>query len=293
MGSTFKLTLCNVEKSDSLKFAVAWEEIYRIENLISSWIDSSEISRINNMAGISAVRVSKEVFKLLRLSDEIHTLTQGSFDLSVKPALKIWNWKFGKTPSDDEVKLVKSLVGFDKVLFTDSTHSVFLPINGMQLDLGGIGKGYAAFRVAKLWKEHGITSGAINAGGDLYVFGSSCSSDNWNISIRNPFKNNELIYTVNQTNISVATSGDYERFFIDNFITYSHILDPKTCRPIKGITSVTVFSKDPILADALATSLSVMGVKAGLDLVNQMDGIDAIIIKSDGQVFLSNQLLLD
>jgi thiamine biosynthesis lipoprotein len=292
MGSTFKLTLCNVKDNDSLKFILAWKEIDRIEKLISSWIDSSEISKINNMAGKAAVSVSEEVFKLLKLSQEIYFLTQGAFDLSIKPALKIWNWKSGKVPSGEEVKLAKSLVGFNKIVFTDSVYTVFLPIKGMHLDLGGIGKGYAAYCVAKIWKEQGISAGVINAGGDLYVFGNSCNSNDWNISIRNPLKNNEVIYTLKQTNISVTTSGDYERFFTKDSVKYSHILNPKTCTPVKGITSVTVFSADPVLADALATSLSVMGVTAGLDLINQMDGVDAIMIQSDGRVFFSNQLIL-
>ena len=291
MGSEFKLTLC-LTNSDSLSnaFKNGWKEIDRVEKLISSWIISSEVSRINQAAGIRAVIVSKELYQLLKYSNEIYQLTQGAFDLTIKPALNIWNWKTGKIPSNKEISKAKNLVGFQNIIFNDSIFSVFLPKKGMLLDLGGIGKGYASWCVAELWKRNGITEGAINAGGDLFVFGEACSKNDWDISIKNPFKKNEIIYTVKQTNISIATSGDYERFFEIDSLKYSHILNPKTCKPIKGITSVTVFAYNPTFADALATSISVMGVTVGLDLINQIDGVEAVFILSDGTVFLSDQL---
>ena len=291
MGSEFKLTLC-LTNSDSLSnaFENGWKEIDRVEQLISSWIISSEVSRINQAAGIHSVLVSKELYNLLRYSNEIHQLTQGSFDLTIKPALNIWNWKSGVIPSNKEITKAKKLVGFQNIIFNDSLFSVFLPKKGMLLDLGGIGKGYASWRVAELWKKNGITTGAINAGGDLFVFGKACSKSVWDVSIKNPFKKNEIIYTVKQTNTAIATSGDYERFFQIDSVKYSHILNPQTCKPIKGITSVTVFAYNPTFADALATSISVMGVTVGLDLINQIDGVEAIFILEDGTVYLSDQL---
>ena len=291
MGSEFKLTLC-LTNSDSLSnaFENGWKEIGRVEQLISSWIISSEVSRINQAAGIHSVLVSKELYNLLRYSNEIHQLTQGSFDLTIKPALNIWNWKSGVIPSNKEITKAKKLVGFQNIIFNDSLFSVFLPKKGMLLDLGGIGKGYASWRVAELWKKNGITTGAINAGGDLFVFGKACSKSVWDVSIKNPFKKNEIIYTVKQTNTAIATSGDYERFFEIDSVKYSHILNPQTCKPIKGITSVTVFAYNPTFADALATSISVMGVTVGLDLINQIDGVEAIFILEDGTVYLSDQL---
>ncbi len=291
MGSEFQLTLCVTDTSSlNIAFEVGWKEINRVEKLISSWINTSEISKINQAAGIQSVIVSEELFQLLKYSKEIHQITQGAFDLTIKPALKIWDWKSGKVPSDDEIYKAINLVGFQNIIFNDSLHSVFLPLKGMSLDLGGIGKGYASWCVAELWKKNGITSGAINAGGDLFVFGEACSDSSWDVSIRNPFKKNEIIYTVKQTNKAIATSGDYERFFIIDSMKYSHILNPKTCRPVKGTTSVTVFADNPTLADALATALSVVGMKVGLDLINQINGVDAIIIQSDGMVYFSNKL---
>ena len=291
MGSDFKLTLC-IADSNLLKkaFGVAWDEIDRVERLISSWIYASEISKINESAGKTPVVLSEELYQLLKFSKEIYLLTQGAYDLSIRPALKIWDWKLGIIPTEKEIEISKNLVGFQNVIFNDSISSVFLPNRGMSLDLGGIGKGYVSWKVAEIWKRMGIMSGAINAGGDLYVFGNSCSYTNWNVSIRNPFKKNEIIYTLRDTDIAIATSGDYERFFEIDSVKYSHIINPKTCKPVKGITSVTVFADNPILADALATSLSVMGVDAGLNLINQIDNVDAIIIQSDGIVFLSDQL---
>ena len=291
MGSEFRLTLC-ISDSISLKkaFDLGWKEIDRVEQLISSWINTSEISKINQAAGIRSVRISQELYQLLKFSKELHLLTQGAFDLTIKPALKIWNWKTGIIPLNEAVQEAKGFVGYDKVVFNDSAYSVFLPKKGMSLDLGGIGKGYASWCVARLWKKLGITSGAINAGGDLFMFGKACSSDTWDVSIQNPFKKNEIIYTVKQTDRAVATSGDYERYFEIDSVKYSHILNPKTCKPAIGISSVTVFADNPTLADALATTLSVLGVKIGLDLVNQINGVDAIIIQSNGEVFFSSEL---
>jgi thiamine biosynthesis lipoprotein len=291
MGSEFKLTLC-LENKDSLSkaFKIALDEIDRVEQLISSWINTSSISKINQASGVSPVSIPEELYQLLKFSKEIHSLTQGAYDLTIKPALNIWDWRSGVIPSKNQLSIAKNLVGFKNVIFNDSTLSVFLPKKGMSLDLGGIGKGYASWKVAETWREAGVKSGVINAGGDLYVFGNACSSKSWDVSIRNPFKKNEIIYTVKQTDISIATSGDYERFFEIDSVRYSHILNPKTCKPVKRVTSVTVFAENPTLADALATSLSVMGVNAGLDLINQIEGVEAIVIQSDGVVFLSNKL---
>lgn len=290
MGSTFKLTVCNDSIAKAI-FDTSWKEVERIESNISSWLESSEISRINKNAGGSPVVVSEEVYKLLKLSQELHKLSQGAFDLTIKPALKIWDWKIGKIPSNSEIEATRKIIGLDKVILNDSLNTVFLPVKGMQLDLGGIGKGYAAHRLSLLFKDHGISSGAISAGGDLYIVGSDCKNESWNIAIRNPFKSNELVYTLKQTDIAIATSGNYERYFEVDSVRYSHILNPKTCRPIQGVASVTVLAPDPVVADALATALTVMGVQAGLNLVDQLSGVEAIFIQSNGEVFLSKHLV--
>lgn len=284
MGSHFSLHLCNGKEED---FKAAWDEIDRIENSISSWKDSSEISSINRNAGFAPVKVSKEVMDLIVYCMNLHSVTQGAFDISIKPGLKIWDWKKGIVPSDSLLKATQRLVNLNNVVINEDSSTVYLKVKGMSLDLGSIGKGYSAMKVAELWKDRGIESGVINAGGDLYMFGEACDIDLWSIGIKNPFKDNEVIFTSNQTNVSVATSGDYERYFEVDSVRYSHIIDPKTLQPVKGMASVTVFASNPVLADALATALSVLGVEAGKDLINQMEGVEAIIIQHSGKVYYS------
>lgn len=284
MGSLFTIKLCG---NDSVFLKTSWELLTKLETDISSWNDSSEISLINRNAGVKEVKISKSVYELLKLSKSLSSLTQGSFDVTIGPALKIWNWKKAIVPNKFQIDSVRSLVNHELLVLNDSAQTAFLKLKGMRIDLGAIGKGYACEKVVEFWKEKGIQSGAISAGGDIYVLGDHCYGKSWGVSIRDPQKNNEIIYSLKESNISVATSGDYERYFEVDGKKYSHILNPLTCRPASEVTSVTVFSEKAILADALATSLSVMAPENSLHLVNQLEGIEAIIIEHNGEVHFS------
>lgn len=284
MGSVFTVDLCG---GDSIYLKESWELLYDLEAQISSWNDSSEVSEINRNAGKKAVVVSQAVYDLLKLSKSISSLTQGSFDVTIGPALQVWNWKKGEIPNELTVDSVKLLVGYEMMELNDSNKSVFLKLPGMRIDLGAVGKGYACEKVLEFWEKKGVKNGVISAGGDLYVKGKNCSGKNWDVAIRHPSEKNNIIYSLKESDISVATSGDYERFFEINSVRYSHILNPRTCYPTKGITSVTIFSDKAILADAFATSLSVMGVDKGIHMIDQMEGIEAIIIETNGEVHFS------
>lgn len=290
MGSEFQMTLC---ENDTLLFEDSWRIIDSIENKISSWISTSEINVINENAGKSPVVVSSEVYSLLKLSKNLSRLTQGSFDITVGPAAKLWDWKKGIVPTGDRVDSIRKIIGYEKMELNDSTKSVFLKLPKMRIDLGGIGKGYACEKVIEFWRSKGVVSGVINAGGDLFVLGKNCDNKNWDIAIRNPKFKDQLIYTLNETDIAVATSGDYERYFELDSIRYSHIINPLTCRPESKVTSVTIFSEKAILADALATAVSVLGVEQGLHLINQLEGIEVIIIEEEGTVHFSKGIIGD
>jgi len=162
----------------------------------------------------------------------------------------------------------------------------------MKIGFGGIGKGYAAMKTAELMKQHGINSGIVNAGGDLFTWGDGDMGEGWKVAIADPKATGDMMAYLSLKNQSIVTSGDYERFAMINGVRYAHIIDPKSGWPSKGIKSVSVISDDAELADALATSIFVMGQENGLHLINQLPGIECMIIDDKDEMKTSEGLQL-
>lgn len=293
MGSRFDFTV--VAENEIIAksyFDIAINEITRIEKLISSWDENSQTSDINRNAGIKPVIVDQELFELIERSLAISKLTDGAFDISYASMDKIWKYDGSMTQMPD-VELVKKSaekIGFEKIILNRENHSVFLQQEGMKIGFGAIGKGYAADKAKELLISKGVSAGIVNASGDMNTWGKQPDGKDWMIAITNPFDKNKSFGLVPLKHGAVVTSGDYEKFVMFDNVRYSHIINPKTGYPAKGIISVTVFAPSAELSDALATGVFVMGVETGLDRINQLPNVDCIIIDEKGNIHKSKNI---
>ena len=296
MGSDFEITIVEKNESNANFFLdLAIKEIRRIEKLISSWDNNSQTSKINLNAGIKPIKVDKELFDLISRSIKISNLTQGAFDISYASLDKVWYFdkKMLKMPSEEEIKKSVSKVGFNNIVLDKKNQTVFLKNKGMKIGFGAIGKGYAADMAKLILLKNNVKSGIINASGDLTAWGEKPSGEDWMVAIVNPLKKSNVFSWLPIKNKAVVTSGNYERFIKFNGKLYSHIIDPRTGYPSEGLLSVTIFSENAELADALATSVYVLGEEIGVDLINQLNGIDCIIINNKNEIIKSKNIEFD
>ena len=296
MGSSFEITVVALDEDFAKEsLAIAKKEIIRIENLISSWDQKSETSRINKNAGIGAVEVSKELFDLIFRAQQISKLSSGAFDLTFAAIDKLWNFdgKESEMPNPDTLKASVFNIGYQLIELDEESLTVFLPKKGMKIGFGAIGKGYAADRAKQLLVERGVLGGIINASGDMNTWGTKPDGSSWTIGIVNPMNNKKVFSWFSLEHNAVVTSGDYEKFTQINGRRYSHIIDPRTGIPSQGIVSCTVFAGKAELADAIATAIFVMGVESGLFLIDQLPNIEAILIDDSGIIHRSKNIEIE
>jgi thiamine biosynthesis lipoprotein len=296
MGSDFEITI--IEKNESRAnylLDLAIKEISRIEKLISSWDKSSQTSKINLNAGIKPIKVDKELFDLISRSLKVSQLSQGAFDISYASLDKVWyfNKEMLKIPSEEEIKKSVSNVGFGNIILNQKNQTVFLKKKGMKIGFGAIGKGYAADMAQLILVKNNVKSGIINASGDLTAWGGKPSGEDWMVAIVNPLNKDKIFSWLPIKNKAVVTSGNYEKFINFNGKLYSHIIDPRTGYPSEGILSVTIFAEKAELADALATSIYVLGEEIGMNLINQLKGIDCIIINDKNKIIKSKNIEIE
>ncbi len=296
MGSRFDITVVtNSEEKGNEYINQAISEISRIEKVISSWDPNSETSQINKNAGIQPVKVSKELYNLIERALAISKLTNGAFDISYASMDKIWKFdgSMKKMPSEDDIKSSVAKVGYQNIILDKEHQTVFLKLKGMKIGFGAIGKGYAADRAKKLLINKGVKAGIINASGDLNTWGKQANGEDWMVAITNPLNKKKAFSWLPVYNSAVVTSGNYEKFVRFNGVRYSHIIDPRTGYPSTGIISVTIFTSKAELADAISTSIFVMGVETGLDFINQLKGVECIIVDESNKVHTSKNIQLE
>ncbi|MDY2586139.1 FAD:protein FMN transferase [Winogradskyella aquimaris] len=296
MGSRFDITVVAKDSLEGDKFiTMGINEIKRIENLISSWDENSQTSKINRNSGIKPVEVDLELFQFIERSIAISQLTDGAFDISYASMDKIWKFdgSMKEMPTKDQIKASIDKVGFKNIILDKSKNTVFLKLKGMKIGFGAIGKGYAADKAKELLISKGVTAGIINASGDMNTWGKQPNGKEWKVAITNPLNKNKAFALLPINNSAVVTSGDYEKFVNFNGVRYSHIIDPRTGYPANGIISVTVFAPKAELADALATSVFVMGKDTGLDRINQLPNIECIIIDDKGNIIKSKNIEIE
>ncbi len=293
MGSRFDITVVasdSISANNYIDIAVA--EIKRIEKIISSWDKNSETSEINRNSGVKPIKVSKELFKLIERSLVISKLTDGAFDISYASMDKIWKFdgSMKEMPSEALIKKSVEKVGFQNIILEKENQTVFLKLKGMKIGFGAIGKGYAADKAKSLLISKGVKAGIINASGDMNTWGSQPNGQDWTVAITNPMDKNKAFALLPISNKAVVTSGNYEKFVTFNNKRYSHIINPKTGYPASGIISVSVFAQSAELADALATSIFVIGVEVGINRINQIPNVDCIIIDDKGDIHKSKNI---
>jgi len=290
LGSPFEMTVVSNDTLQGNYFVdLAVAEVKRIENLISDWIPSSQISNVNQNAGIKPVKVDKEVYDLVQRSIKVSEITSGAFDISYASMDKIWKFdgSMKAMPTEEAIKKSVSKIGYKNIILDPNKQTIFLKNEGMKLGLGGIGQGYIADKVKELLFSKGCTSGIVNVSGDIKAWGKQPDGKFWTVGIVNPINKNKIFATFPIENSAVETSGSYEKYVVFNGIRYSHIIDPRTGYPATGAVSVSVFAKQTEIADALATGIFVLGVEVGLDLVNQLKGIECIIVDDKGEIHSS------
>tara|TARA_B100000575_G_C23117832_1_gene646432 strand:- start:1020 stop:1922 length:903 start_codon:yes stop_codon:yes gene_type:complete len=293
MGSDFEITIVDNDQANAENMInIAIEEISRIEKLISSWDKNSQTSLINLNAGVKPVKIDLELFELISRSIKVSNISQGAFDISYASMDKVWYFdrKMTEFPSIEKIKKSVSKIGYKNIVLNKEDTTVFLKSKGMKIGFGAIGKGYAADRAKEILIKNNVKSGIINASGDLTAWGIKPSGKDWMVAIVNPINKDKVFSWLTIKNKSIVTSGNYEKFINLDGKKYSHIIDPRTGYPTEGILSVTIITDKAELADALATSVFVLGVDIGLNMINQLNGVDCIIIDDNNKIIKSRNI---
>ena len=264
-------------------------EIERVVNVMSEWRSDSLVSQVNTYAAKEPAPITRELFRLLEEAQTISELTQGKFDITFASAGKLWDFRNAIIPSHDKILAAIAPINYQFLELNEEALTAFIRNQKTQIGLGGIAKGYAVDRAVAIIRQYGFKEFSVNAGGDLFAEGQH-QNKLWQIGIQNPRNASDIIAVLPVANAAVATSGDYERYFIKDGVRYSHILDPDTGYPARLCQSVTILAPRTYLADALATGVFVMGPQKGMDLVNRLPDIEAVIIDAEGKITVSRGL---
>jgi thiamine biosynthesis lipoprotein len=296
MGNQFEITV--VSSSEDLAdyyIGQAVTEISRIEQLLTTFNDQSQTAAINKYAGVKPVKVDREVFDLIARSKRISALTQGAFDLSYGSVDKAF-WNFDNTmdrlPDREAARNAVRLINYRNIVLDREDQTVFLKEKGMRIGFGGIGKGYAAERAKDVLRNMGVKSGIVNASGDLAAWGQQPNGKEWTVGVANPDHRDQPFSYLNISDLAIATSGNYEKYVTIDGKRYSHTIDPRTGFPVHGIKSVSIICSNAEIADAMATPVTVMGVCAGMNLINQMKDIACLIIDENDRLYTSKNIKL-
>lgn len=281
----------NAEKAMEKAFA----KIQDIENKMSVNIAGSEVAQINDAAGVNAVKISAETLTVLRKAIEFAELTDGAFDPTIGPLVAAWgiSTDHPRVPTEIEIDYLTSLIDWRKIEIQEENSEVFLSQPGMAIDLGAIAKGHAADEAAAVLRANGVKSAFVNLGGNVYVIGTKPDGSPWRIGIRDPFapEATSFVGVISAADTSVVTSGTYERYFVKDGVLYHHILDPKTGYPAESdLASVTIVSPESIVADAVSTSVFLIGWEAGKELIEALPNVEGVLVDKNRSVWVSSGL---
>lgn len=294
MGNRFELSVVSADEAwANARIDEGIAEIQRIEKLLTTFNEDSETNRINQNAGIAPVAVSRETFDLIARSLRISEITQGAFDITYGSIdKKLWNFDRTMTslPDAETARQMVRLINYRNVILDNEQQTVFLKEAGMRIGFGGIGKGYAAEKAKLIMKQQGVVHGVVNASGDLTTWGLQPNGQPWTVGIANPDATGQIFSYMSISDLAVATSGNYEKFVIIGGKKYSHTIDPRTGLPVTGIKSVTIITTNAEIADAMATPVTIMGIRTGLDMINQIKDIEAIIVDDHDRIYTSKNI---
>jgi len=290
MGSRFRITLVDSDSISAEKnINKAIDEMIRIEKLISDWKPDSQVSLVNQNAGIQPIKVDREVLELTKRAIYFSKVTNGAFDISFAAMDRIWKFdgSMEKIPTQEAIQKAIEKIGYQNILLDEENATIFLKKAGMKIGFGSTGKGYAAQKARTYMQSLGIKSGIIDASGDMTTWGTQPNGTPWRVGITHPFKRYKMADVLSMGNAAVTTSGDYEKFILIDGIRYSHIINPKTGYPSTGLTGVTVIGPDAEMCNGFSTSIMVLGKKEGLALINQQKDYAALLITDKGKIIRS------
>lgn len=287
-------TVCTItlyDKKDATIIDEAFERLSQLEDILSINKENTELDEVNANAGIKPVKVTKDTMTVVKEGLVFSKLSKGALDITVGPLVKLWGigTDSARLPSEEEINKAKALVNYENVEIDEANSTIYLKETGMIIDLGAIAKGYAADEVVKILKANGVSSAIVDLGGNIFTLGEKVDGSSWKVGVQNPEEaRNDTIGFVSVKNKSVVTSGVYERYFTENGKNYHHILSPETGYPYENdILGVSIISDTSIDGDSLSTTLFALGIDEGLKLINSLDGVDAIFITKDHDLYLS------
>jgi thiamine biosynthesis lipoprotein len=287
MGSQFQITVVASDSSTAQKnIDLAIEEIERIENLISEWRPHTQVSEINRNAGIKPIKVDKELFDLTKRALEYSKMSNGAFDISTAAMDRVWKFDGSMTekPSKESIKKSIENVGYHSIILDSAQSTIYLAKEGMKIGFGSIGKGYAADKGRELLQSYEVLGGIVNASGDIATWGTQPNGKSWRIGINNPFKRHGIAKVLKLKESALATSGSYEKYSEIDGVRYAHIINPKTGYPSTGLTSVTIYGPSAEFANALSTSIMVLGEKDGKKLAQKYPKYKFLFITDKGKI---------
>ena len=292
MGTLVTITSVAATRQQAQEAASAgFQEIHRLEELLSTWIGTSELSRVNGSAGKEAVPVSSDTMRVLEASLEMAKLTDGGFNILVGPAVEAWSvLDRQQVPSARDLETIRPLTDLNALELNRVQGTVYLGRPGMRVDVGGIGKGFAADMAVEAMGRAGAIAGVVALSGDIRTFGRLPDGTTFPFGIRHPRREGAVLAVIDLQNEAISTAGDYERYFERDGVRYHHILDPVTLQPARDCQSVTIVARDGMTADGLDTGIFVMGRERGLALVERLPGVGAVIVDRDGKVWVSSYL---
>jgi len=291
MGTEVSVELWHEDAAQGLAAARAvMAEYHRINQLMSTYLATSEISALNREAAAAPFVVGQELFDLIARSLDLGRLSEGCFDITYDSVGFLYDLRAGVVPTDTARNSNLPLINYRAVELDHAARSVRFQHPGMRINLGGIAKGYAVERGAAIVREYGVRHALLNAGGDSRVVGDRRGQP-WIIGIRNPRDRDAVVARLPIVDEAISTAGDYERFFDRDGVRYHHILNPSTGLPSTGVHSVTVIGPDGTMTDGLDTAIFVMGVRKGMALIASLPDYEAIIVDDHGQLFYSDGLL--
>lgn len=291
MGTQAKVQLWHSDETLSKKLindVVA--EMHRIDQSMSPYIESSELSQVNLLASSKPLVISNELYDLLTKAEQVSKMSNGAFDITYASVGYRYNYRNNIKPSEYEIKQGIKGINFQSLILNKNLKTVFFENSNTRIDLGGIAKGHAVNNCLDILKRAGVKHGLVSAGGDTGLIGDKKGRP-WMVAIKHPRADHKAAVHLPLTNEAISTSGDYERYFMDGGKRYHHILNPKTGRSAKEVVSVSVIGDDPTMVDALSTTLFVLGLEGALDTINSLEGYEAVIIDKNQKLHFSQGLL--
>jgi thiamine biosynthesis lipoprotein len=281
MGTRVEVQLWSDDPAEAEELITrAMAELDRIEALMSTYMDTSEMSRVNVNAYAQPQKVTAELFGLLKIAMEISAATDGAFDISYDSVGQLYDFRAGKYPDDMQIAAQLENIDYHHVILDEAAQTVSFKTPGVRINLGGIAKGYSVERVIRLLREAGIEHALATAGGDTRILGDRRGKP-WIVGVRDPNQREGIFTRIPLDDEAISTSGDYERFFIEDGKRFHHILRPTDGRPVEGVRSVSVIGADGTITDGLSTGLFVLGPEAGLEVLKRFPGYEALFVTDD------------